>query len=304
MAYGGPARLEDVEAYLLDVRGGRPTSAEMVREVQERYRRIGGRSPILEQTERQAAALEQALNSAAMDGTRFRAFVGMRHWRPYIQDTLARMQAEGIERAVGLVMAPHFSRLSIGAYQQKVQEAAAPIEVAHIDNWHLHPGYLEALVERVRAALERFPEAERDQVRVVFTAHSLPRRILEWGDPYPAQLGESAADLAQRLGGTLGTRFFFAYQSAAMTAEPWLGPDAGEVLERLAQAGARAVLIAPIGFVCDHVEILYDVDVVFRAQAERLGLQLERIEMLKDSPLLVAGLAERVRAAARERRWL
>src|SRR5512146_472506 len=160
MAYGGPKNLDEVEPYLLDVRGYRPTAPEIIHEVRERYRENGGRSPILEQTREQAAALESALNT---NGQEFKAFVGMRHWHPYIKDTLAEMQAQGIERAIGLVMAPHYSRMSIEAYFKKVDEAEAAIEVTPIKDWHLLPGYIDALVSRVCDALERFPAGVRSQ---------------------------------------------------------------------------------------------------------------------------------------------
>src|SRR5512142_1681648 len=185
MAYGGPDNLDEVEPYLLDVRGYRPTAPEIIHEVRERYREIGGRSPILEQTQEQAAALESALNT---NGGKFKAFVGMRHWHPYIKETLEEMQAQGIERAVGLVMAPQYSRMSIEAYFKKVDEAESSIEMAPIKDWHLLPGYIDALVSRVCDALERLPVEVRSQVPVIFSAHSLPERILEWKDPYPDQL--------------------------------------------------------------------------------------------------------------------
>src|SRR5512142_1436132 len=197
MAYGGPDNIDEVEPYLLDVRGYRPTAPEIIHEVRKRYREIGGRSPILEQTQEQASTLETALNA---DGKEFKAFVGMRHWHPYIKDTLAEMQAQSIQRVVGLAMAPHYSRMSIGAYFKKIEEAGLPIEVAPIQDWHLLPGYLDALVCRVRAALERFPAEVRSQVPVIFSAHSLPERILTWNDPYPTQLRETVDALVQRLG--------------------------------------------------------------------------------------------------------
>jgi ferrochelatase len=297
MAYGGPNSLDEVEPYLLDVRGYRPTPAEIVDEVRERYRAIGGRSPILEHTRAQAAALEAALNCNGQD---FKTFVGMRHWHPYIKDALVEMARAGIRRAVGLVMAPHYSRMSIGAYFKKVDEAKSPIEIAPIEHWHLLPAYLDALAGRVRAALEKFPAGVRAAVPIVFTAHSLPQRILEWNDPYPDELRATVAALMERLGPQPHT---FAYQSAAMTPDPWLGPDAGEVIARLAQQGQQCVLIVPIGFVCEHVEILYDVDIVFKRQAQALGTQLERIEMLNAEPRLMAGLAERVRSKAVEAGW-
>lgn len=298
MAYGGPNNLDEVEPYLLDVRGYRPTSQEIIHEVRERYRQIGGRSPILERTRDQAQALEAALNSR---GEYFKAFVGMRHWYPFINQTLADMSAAGIEKAVGLVMAPHYSRVSIGAYVKKIQEAETDLEIEPIERWHLLPGYLDALARRVQAALERFPVDVRDSVPVIFTAHSLPERILKWNDPYADELNATLAELGKRLG---PNPFEFAFQSAAISSEPWLGPDAGDVIERLASEGRKHVLIAPIGFVCEHVEVLYDVDIVFKQQAESLGMQLERIEMLNTAPQMIAGLAELVLNVAKEKKWL
>jgi ferrochelatase len=298
MAYGGPNNLEEVESYLMDVRGYRPTSPEIVHEVRERYRKIGGRSPILERTQVQAQALATALNADSQD---FKAFVGMRHWHPFIKDTLAEMCDQGIERAVGLVMAPHYSRLSIEAYFKKVEEASSGIQIAGITNWHLLPAYLNALANRVRGALERFPESVRAEVPIIFTAHSLPERILEWGDPYPKQLQETVDGIMQLLG---SHPHEFAFQSAAISAEPWLGPDAGEVIERHAAQGRKHILICPIGFVCEHVEILYDIDIVYQDFARKLGVQLERIDMLNDEPEMVSGLAQLIRETAKGQNWL
>ena len=298
MAYGGPDNLEEVEPYLMDVRGYRATSSEIIHEVRERYREIGGRSPILERTQAQADALQNVLNEQGAD---FRVFVGMRHWRPFIQDTLADMRAQGIERTVGLVMAPHYSRMSIQAYFNKIEEAKSGMQVARIHDWHLLPEYLDALAERVQAALERFPEAVRAHVPVIFTAHSLPERILEWGDPYPLQLLATTEALKDRLG---PRPYEFAYQSAAISNDPWLGPDASEVIKRYAAEGKRQMLICPIGFVCEHVEILYDIDIVYQSLAKNLEVQLERIVMLNDSPKMIRGLAGLVRQTAQEAGWL
>jgi len=298
MAYGGPNSLDEVEPYLMDVRGGRLTAPEIIHEVRERYREIGGRSPILERTQGQATALEAALNSS---GKTFKTFVGMRHWRPYIKDTLAEMATAGVTRAVGLVMAPHYSRMSVGAYFKRVEESQSPVEIAPIERWHLLPDYLEALADRVRAALGQFPAEIRAEVPIIFTAHSLPQRILEWADPYPDELRATVAALMERLG---PHPHMFAFQSAGMTPDPWLGPDAGEVIARLARQGHRHVLLAPIGFVCEHVEILYDVDIVFKRQAESLGVRLERIEMLNSAPPMINGLADLVRGKAKEAGWI
>ena len=298
MAYGGPNNLEEVEPYLMDVRGYRPTSPEIVHEVRERYREIGGRSPILERTGAQANALETALN---VDGKKFKAFVGMRHWHPFIKDTLAEMCKQGIEHTVGLVMAPHYSRMSIEAYFKNVEKAELPIQVARVNDWHLLPEYLNALVKRVQSALERFPESIRAEVPIIFTAHSLPERILEWDDPYPRQLHETVEGLMKLLG---PHSHEFAFQSAAISTEPWLGPDASELINRFADEGKRNILICPIGFVCEHVEILYDIDIVYQTLAKTLGVHLERIDMLNDEAEMISGLAGLVRKAAQESGWL
>jgi ferrochelatase len=298
MAYGGPNNLEEVEPYLLDVRGHRPTAPAIVEEVRGRYREIGGRSPILEQTREQAAALEAALNREGRD---FKAFVGMRHWHPYIDEALASMRADGIQRAVGLVMAPHYSRMSVEAYFDKTARAGSGVQIAPIHEWHLLPGYLDALAGRVRDALARFPADVRPGIPVIFSAHSLPKRILEWNDPYPDQLRATVAAVMERLG---DQPHEFAYQSAAISPEPWLGPDVSEVIERLAAEGQRNMVSCPIGFVCEHVEILHDIDIVYQRLARSLGVRLERIEMVHTAPPMIADLAALVRGTAREMNWL
>ena len=298
MAYGGPNTLDEVEPYLMDVRGHRPTAPEIIHEVRERYRKIGGSSPILEQTQAQADALEAALTTSDKD---FKVFVGMRHWHPYIKDTLAKMHSQGIERAIGLVMAPHYSRMSIGAYYKKVEEANLPIIFLRIEDWHLEPGYLDALTNRIRVAFQRFPQEVHAEVSVIFTAHSLPQRILERNDPYPTQLRETVSALMQRLG---SQPHEFAYQSAAISGEPWLGPDVSQVIERLASEGKRDILLCPIGFVCEHVEILYDIDIAYQKLAKSLNVHLERIEMLNTAPEMIEGLTHLVREKARGSGWI
>jgi ferrochelatase len=301
MAYGGPNNLDEVEPYLNDVRGGRPTTPAALAEVRERYRQIGGSSPILERTRAQASALQQALNDGGPGGRGvYQAYVGMRHWHPYIAEALADMARAGIRRAVGLVMAPHYSRMSVGAYYKRVDEANAPVEVAQIERWYLLPGYLDALARLVREGLARFPEPLRAQVPILFTAHSLPQRILGWRDPYPDELYQTVVALMVRLG---DHPHDFAYQSAAMSPEPWLGPDAGEVLDRLASEGHTNVLMAPIGFVSEHVEILYDIDIACQRQARECGIHLERIDMLNTAPEMVGGLAGLVRSTAEGKGW-
>jgi len=293
MAYGGPGSLDDVEPYLLDVRGGRPVTPEFAAEVRARYAQIGGRSPLRERTEAQAAGLQRTL------GPGFAVYVGMRHWHPYIKDAVERIVADGHTRVVGIVLAPHYSAMSVGAYEKKLLEAVdGRLTPALVRSWGDDPKFLEAVTERLTQALQRF--AAPGAVQVIFTAHSLPQRILAAGDPYVDELRASAQAVARRAG---LAQWHFAFQSAGATQEAWLGPDAGAVLSELARGGHRDVLIVPIGFVCDHVEVLYDVDVAYRALATRLGVRLERTDSLNDDPLLVEALAGLARKTAAERGW-
>jgi len=272
MAYGSPSRPEDVRPYLADVRGGRPVSDEAVEELTERYRRIGGRSPLDDVTEAQRAALERELDVPV--------FVGMKHWRPRIADAVEAALEGGATRIVGLVLAPHYSRLSIGEYRERLEAAAAGrAELDLVESWHDRPSFVDVLADRVRGT----------ESWVVFTAHSLPARILDDGDPYREQLLETSRLVAERAG---LRDWSFAFQSASPTGEPWLGPDVLDELERLHEAGIRSVLVAPVGFVSDHLEILWDLDVEARERAAELGLELERIESLNDDPAFIRALAE------------
>ena len=296
MAYGGPGNINEVEPYLMDVRGGRTTKPQLVEEIRARYARIGGRSPILELTRAQAAAIGRAL------GRRFAVFVGMRHWHPFIQETVQDIAAAGFRRVVGVAMAPHYSSMSVGAYEKKLLQAAdsgGHLDVTLVRTWWNQPQFLDATASRIREALQRFPADVT--VDVIFTAHSLPEKVVASADPYPDELKASAQEVAKRAG---LEEWRFAYQSAGATAEPWLGPDAEDVITELAQAGHKAVLLVPIGFVCDHVEILYDIDVEYQSVAKRLGIQLERTASLNDDPGLVAAVAKAVRRAAGQRGWL
>jgi len=284
--------LGDVEPYLLDVRGGRPTSPELLAEVRHRYEVIGGRSPILPITQAQGAALAGELGVPV--------YTGMRHWHPYIADAVAQIVADHHRRLVAIVMAPHYSTMSVGAYEKALLKAAgARIDIALVRSWGQHPLFLGVVAAHLTQALQRFPDASA--VTVVFTAHSLPRRILAAGDAYPDQLQASAAAVAGKLG---LSSWELAYQSAGATSGPWLGPDAGEVLARLAAEGRRNFVIAPIGFVCDHVEILYDVDVAYQAVARRLGVRLERMRSLNEDSMLIACLADLARTEAAQRGWV
>jgi ferrochelatase len=286
LAYGGPDSLDDIPAYLADIRKGRPTPPHLLQEITRRYALIGGCSPLLEITQRTAASLSAA--------TGLPVYVGMRHWHPYIRETVARMAEESVRRCVAICMAPHYSRLSIGAYPAALDEAlaatAASMAVDFVASWHTEPAYLDGLARNVRETLDRFPAAERARVKVIFTAHSLPTSILAEGDPYENQLDETACLLAERLG-LLADRWTRCYQSAAQAGVPWLGPPVDALLPELAATGERNLLVAPIGFIADHVEILYDLDISLQETAARCGVRVERTPMLNDSPLLIDALA-------------
>ena len=279
MAYGSPKGIEDIRPYLEDIREGRPVSDEAVEELTERYRRIGGRSPLDEVTERQRSALERELGLPV--------FVGMKHWRPRIADAVEEGLAGGAERIVGIVLAPHYSALSIAGYRERLDAAlAGRAELRFVESWHDHEPFLEVLADRVRGT----------DAHVVFTAHSLPERILAMGDPYRDELLETSRLVAER---ARLEHWSFAFQSASATGEPWLGPDILEELDDLHARGVRKVLVCPVGFVSDHLEILWDIDVEARERAAQLGLELDRIESLNDDPAFVRALAELVRQAVR-----
>jgi ferrochelatase len=279
MAYGSPGRIEDIRAYLEDIREGRPVSDEAVGELTERYRRIGGRSPLDEITERQRAGSEGELGMPV--------HVGMKHWRPRIAEAVSAALAGGAERVVGIVLAPHYSALSIAGYRERLEAALdGRAELRFVESWHDHEPFLDVLAGRVRGS----------EAHVVFTAHSLPQRILAMGDPYRDQLLETSRLVAERAG---IERWSFAFQSASETGEPWLGPDILEELDALYEQGVRNVLVCPVGFVSDHLEILWDLDVEARGRAAELGLRLERIESLNDDPAFIRALAELARQALR-----
>jgi ferrochelatase len=291
MAYGSPGSLDDVEAYYTHIRGGRTPASEHVAALKERYRRIGGRSPLLEITQRQARALEERLNSGS-DEVPWRVYVGMKHWYPFIAEAWAQIVQDGVRQVVALALAPHYSRLSIGGYIQAVKAAQkkldGPPEITFVGSWHDHPLFLRAVAEKIEKALQCFSDAIRDQVPVVFTAHSLPERILHENDPYPRELQETCEALASML---RLKHWSFAYQSAGHTPEPWLGPEVRPTLMKLCDDGHRHTLICPVGFVADHLEVLYDIDIECQELAKAEGIELRRTESLNTSPAFVEALA-------------
>lgn len=289
MAYGAASSLDEIEPYLADIRAGRPPTPSLIEEVKHRYQVMGGKSPLLEITKQQAIALEIRLN----EGTRrFKVYTGMRHWHPYIQDTVATMAKEGIREMVALCLTPYYSKISVGAYYKKLDEAVAatgvPFEIKQVESWNDHPLLIEAIAQKVGKALDRFPGDLRPKVPLLFSAHSLPERILAEKDPYPAELHETVELVMKTMG---PSPYRFAYQSQGRTPEPWLGPDAAAVIDEIYNQGHRHLVMAPIGFISDHMETLYDVDVMYRKQCESKGMQFERTESLNAAPTFIEAMA-------------
>jgi len=277
MAYGSPERLADVPAYYADIRGGRPIAPEQLDDLVARYRRLGieQSNPLNAITEATRSALELELELPV--------FTGMKHWTPRIADAAEAALAAGAERVVGLVLAPHYSRLSVGGYRRQLEDAVAGrAEILFVESWHDDEGLVDFLADRIRGT----------DAHVVFTAHSLPARILDEEDPYRDQLLETATLVASAAG---VDDWSFSFQSESPTGEPWLGPDILDHLADLHARGIEHVLVCPIGFVSDHLEIRWDIDTEAQEKARELGLQLERIEMPNDDPLFVVVLAEIVR---------
>jgi ferrochelatase len=306
MAYGTANGPEDIERYYTDIRGGRPPSPEHLEELRARYAAIGNRFPLLEITRRQAEGLEGALNTG--DGDRFRTYLGMKHSAPFVAEAVEEMRNDGIRRAVGIVMAPHWSQMSVESYADRVRAAVedGSPAFAFVRGYHDHPAFVALLADRVAGALGRLMPAERETAAVVFSAHSLPVRTLEDGSSrcrdchvcearcaYGRALVETGDLVAAELDLAHHT---IGWQSAGRTADPWWGPPLEEVIADLAAAGHRAVVVCSAGFVSDHLEILYDLDIEASALAEQADIRLVRTEMPNDDPAFVAVLADVVRA--------
>lgn len=292
MAYGTPRTLEEVEPYYTHIRRGRPPSPEQLQDLVRRYEAIGGVSPLNAITARQVQAIETSLRERGWSG---RVYLGMKHWHPFIAEAVAQMAADGVRRAVGVVLAPHYSRISIGGYidyaMQAREQFASNMEMRFVERWGSHPLFIEAVARKVQLALADW---RPEETVVIFSAHSLPQRIRQWGDPYERELLDSAQMVAQELNLPHWT---FAYQSASATGEPWLGPDVLEQLEEIAREWSqKQVVCCAIGFVADHLEVLYDLDIEARQKCERLGLRYRRADSLNDDPLLAQAVAEVVLA--------
>ncbi|HSW49622.1 MAG TPA: ferrochelatase [Bryobacteraceae bacterium] len=282
LAHGAPDRLEDVERYLSLVRAGRPLAPHLVEEIKQRYVAIGGGSPLTARTNEQAQALQQRLAGKA------RVHVGMRNWKPSIRDAMEQIRADGVERIVALCLAPQYSKLSVGLYFRRTQEARVELgvgaDVIWTKSFHSHPLLIEAFAEKLEPLLPR--------QRVLFTAHSLPEKILESAEAYDAETRATARAVAARAG---LAEWDFAYQSQGLTGDKWLGPTVESTLDRYAGEAVTEVVLHPIGFVSDHIEILYDVDILFHGYAAERGIRLVRPESLNDSPAFISALAAVVR---------
>ena len=290
MSYGSPASIDDVEAYYTHIRRGRPPTPEQVADLVGRYESLGGTSPLRQITEAQAARIGAAL------GDGWTVALGYKHAAPFIEDAVASLAEAGVDVVVGVVLAPHYSRGSVGEYVTRLRKAAADhgVPAAAVESWHDLSEYVDFLVTVVRDGLRPLPA----RTKVIFTAHSLPERVLE-GDPYPDELAATATAVAARAGLDRWTGWGLAWQSAGRTPEPWRGPDINEVLDDLAATGrADGVLVCPQGFVADHLEVLYDLDDVAAKHAADVGLAFGRTRSLNDDEAVLAALAQRVRAAA------
>ena len=298
MAHGGPESLDDVEPFLRRVMKRREPSPDEITTIRERYRRIGGKSPLLERTRQQATALEAELRQ---QGRALPVYVGMRHWHPSIATTVEQMRQDGIRSIIAISLAPHYSRMSVGAYIQTLHAALerpphadgnfSSIMAVTVEGWHLQPRLLDAFAKKVMEALNLYPEGLRASVQLLFTAHSLPAQILAEGDPYPQALEESLFGILERLerAGQPPRPWRLAYQSRGLSTQPWLGPDVEAILRETPEG--QHLLIVPIGFVCDHVEILYDIDIFYQDIARARKISLHRTESLNADPLFIQALA-------------
>jgi ferrochelatase len=298
MAYGGPDSLDDVPGYVADIRAGRTTPRRIVERIADNYRQIGGASPLKQHTLTQI----DGLSRLATHPTPFRFYLGMRHWAPWIEDTVGQMIDDGITSAVSLVMAPHYSQLSVAKYQSRIERGLAVhrgrIDFRHVDSFHNHPLLIRALGGRLTGGLAQWPAADRSGVHVLMTAHSLPESIRRVADPYERQLAETASQVAQACG-LMTDQWSFAFQSAGRDGGPWLGPSLEQRLGELAEAGVRNVLVLTIGFVSDHVEVLFDIDIAARRTADELGICLRRAETLGCDPTFLETLWDVIIDAAR-----
>ena len=293
MAYGTPRHPDEIEAYYTDIRQGRPPSPEQLADLVRRYHAIGGLSPLAERTAEQCGAIAEALDG--QDPGEFIVELGQKHAEPTIEQAVTKLAARGVDTLIGLVLAPHYSSLSIAPYLDRASRAAASHGLCFraVESWHLEPAYVTFLAAAVRDAVDAVPSPPK----VIFTAHSLPQRIVGSGDPYPAQLRETAQAVAHHARLAEWSQWAIAWQSAGRTAEPWLGPELLGVLRDLGAAeGAKSVVVCACGFVADHLEVLYDLDIEAAAVAHEAGLSFARTRCVNADPSVMHALAGLVRA--------
>ncbi|MGA1723536.1 MAG: ferrochelatase [Ilumatobacteraceae bacterium] len=291
MAYGTPRHPEEIEAYYTDIRRGRPPTPEALADLVARYDAIGGISPLAQLTEAQRDALQAALDERAPDT--YRVDLGLKHADPKIEEATEALLADGVERIVGLVLAPHYSSYSIGQYLGRARAVAEPagVPVGGVDSWATEPAFIDFISADLERRLETVPTGSR----VLFTAHSLPQRIIDGGDPYPDELRATAVAVAERLDLEEGRDWSIAWQSAGRTPEPWIGPDILEVIDSLADEGSvPGVVVSAVGFVADHLEVLYDLDIEAANRAAARGLAFARTACVNDDAAVMGALADRV----------
>lgn len=292
MAYGTPYQESDLERYYTHIRRGRKPSAEMLQDLAARYEAIGGISPLARITKEQAKKLEERLNTI-QDQMEFHYYLGLKHIEPFIEDAVEQMHRDGIEEAVSLVLAPHFSTLSIQSYNGRALEKAGALggpSLTCIESWYSEPKFIQYWTEQLQETFKQMPPEEKAQAMVIFSAHSLPQRIVDIGDPYPEQLEKTAKLIADKAG---IAHYAVGWQSAGRTPEPWLGPDVKDLTRDLfAQSGYKAFVYVPVGFVSDHLEVLYDNDVECQAVTKELGTAYYRPPMPNTEPLFIEALAD------------
>ena len=295
MAYGTPRTKEEILPYYTDIRRGRPPTEEALNDLVARYEAIGGLSPLKKLTEDQRDALQRELNAAAPG--QYQVFLGLKHATPFVEEAVAEVVEQGFRRIVGIVLAPHYSSYSIGQYIGRVREAAAPhnIEVVGVDSWAREEAFIDFLANDMKKKLATMPE----RTKVLFTAHSLPQRIIDGGDPYPDELRATAELVAAKVGLDRWSQWSIAWQSAGRTPEPWIGPDILEVIDQIATTRTTdepidGVMVSACGFVADHLEVLYDLDIEAEQRARSHGLAFARTACVNDDPRVMAALAQRV----------
>jgi ferrochelatase len=286
LAHGSPDSPDQVPEFMKSITGGRPVPDALIEEVRHRYALIG-RSPLTELTRKQAEALQRMLA--------FPVYLGMRNWKPFIADAVKEMMASGVDQVLAICLAPQNSSTSTGLYRKALMAEMKPdIQVQFIESWHDQPGLIQAFAEKLEPAWHRASEALGRSAPVIFTAHSVPTRTIQAGDPYEQQAKETARLVGEKISGLTAELQQFAFQSQGMSGGPWLGPTVESAILELKRQGHKGVVVAPIGFVCDHVEILYDIDIAFRQFATDEGMKLWRPESLNDSPKFISALANLV----------